>query len=173
MSQNRIERSRLRRDDSPFVFSSLSLDIRVLAICFGINERIFRPSILSRHMASTQPRRQCGSNDSCKQPAAANCEGCSQAFCIKHLLDHRQVLTQEMNILIDEHDQLQHSLGQQVINPESHPCYKAIDQWERESIVRIQRKAVQLREEISGKAVVHTKELLLKLRPVIGEISRR
>jgi hypothetical protein len=120
---------RLRRDDSPFVFSSLSLDIRALAICFGINERIFRPSILSQHMASTQPRRQCGSNDSCKQPAAAHCEECSQAFCIKHLLDHRQVLDQQMTVIIDEHDQLQHTLSQQAANPESHPCFKAIDQW--------------------------------------------
>lgn len=122
-------------------------------------------------MASTQPRRQCGSNDSCKQPAAANCEGCSQAFCIKHLLDHRQVLNQEMNILIGEHDQLQHTLGQQVVNRESHPYFEAINQWERESLTRIQRRAVQLREEISGMTVGHSKELLVKLRNISVKLA--
>ena len=115
-------------------------------------------------MAAAQVRRQCGNNESCKQPAAANCEGCSQAFCIKHLLNHRQALNDEMNIIIGDHDQLQHTLSQQAADPHSHSCLKAIDRWEQESIGKIQRKAVVLREQILGMTADHTKELLAKLR---------
>ncbi len=56
-------------------------------------------------MASSSTRKPCANNGGCKQPAAVNCEGCSQAFCIKHLLDHRRFLGEEMNVIISEHDQ--------------------------------------------------------------------
>ena len=53
-----------------------------------------------------------------------------------------------MNIIIDEHDQFQHALNQQTANSDSHPLIKQIDEWEKESIVKIQQKATELRQEL-------------------------
>ena len=118
-------------------------------------------------MASNSTRKSCGD---CKQFAAVNCEGCSRAFCVKHLLDHRNILHEEMNNIVVEHDQLHHILDQQRINSQLHPLIKRINQWEEESIEKIQHKAKQLREELLQHTVIHTNELLRKLRQISEKI---
>jgi hypothetical protein len=115
-------------------------------------------------MESTSTRKECEDGDGCKLPAAVDCRGCSQAFCIKHLLNHRGRLAEEMNIIIDEHDQFQHVLNQQIANSDSHPLIKQIDEWENESIVKIQQKATELRQELLQLTTVHSDDLSTKLR---------
>ena len=123
-------------------------------------------------MASSSTRKQCANGNGCKQMAAALCEGCSQALCegcsqalcTKHFIDHRRFLGEEMNGIISEHDQFQHTLNQKTTNPESHPLITQIDEWEKESIVKIRQKAKQLRQELLQLATVHLDELSKKLR---------
>jgi hypothetical protein len=79
-------------------------------------------------MASTSTRKQCSNDTGCKQMAAALCEGCSKALCTKHFIEHRRFLGEEMNVVISEHDQFQHTLNQQTKNPNSHPLITQIDE---------------------------------------------
>jgi hypothetical protein len=122
-------------------------------------------------MASSSTRKQCANGNGCKHMAAALCEGCSQALCTKHFIDHRHFLGEEMNVIISEHDQFQHTLNQKTTNLESHPLITQIDEWEKESIVKIRRKAKELRQELLQLATVHLDELSKKLRHLSGKLK--
>jgi hypothetical protein len=115
-------------------------------------------------MASSSTRKLCTNSDGCKQPAATNCEGCSQALCTKHFIDHRRLLSEEMNVIITEHDQFQQSLNQQTAQPELHPLIKQIDEWEKASIVKIRQKAKELRLQLLQLTTAHLDELSRNIR---------
>jgi uncharacterized protein YukE len=110
-------------------------------------------------------------SNGCKQPAAALCEGCSQALCTKHFIDHRRVLNEEMNVLVGEYDQLQHTINQQTDNLDSHALIIQIDEWERESIRKVQEKAKRLRRQLLPFTAVHTDELSKKLRQLSEKLN--
>jgi hypothetical protein len=90
-------------------------------------------------MTSSSTRKQCVNDNGCKQAAVTNCEGCSKAFCIKHFTDHRRLLNEEMNVIIDEHDHLKNILNQHMTKPDSHPFIDDINNWGKESIEKIQK----------------------------------
>jgi len=103
--------------------------------------------------------------------AATNCEGCLQAFCTKHLIEHRHVLGEELNVIISEHNQLQHTFNEQSKEPHTHPFVKRIDDWEKESIVKIQEKAKDLRLELIQLTTLHNDELSKKLRYLSEQLN--
>ena len=115
-------------------------------------------------MASSSTKKQCVYGDGCKQAAVTNCEGCSKAFCIKHMIDHRRLLDQEMNIIITEHDHLKNTLNQHITKSDSHPLIEEINKWEKESIAKIQTRAKELRQELLQSTGVHIDDLSKKLR---------
>ena len=122
-------------------------------------------------MASSSTRKLCANDNGCKQMAAAVCEGCSQSLCTKHFIDHRRYLAEEMNVVISDHDQLQHALNDKTSNPESHPLIMKINEWEKESIVKIRQKANELRQQLLQLATVHLDELSKKLRQLSGKLK--
>jgi hypothetical protein len=115
-------------------------------------------------MASSIIRKYCTKGDDCKQPAAALCEGCSKALCTKHFIDHRRLLGEEMVEIISEHNHFQYILNQETANPDSHPLFKQIDEWENESIVKIQRNAAALRGQLLHLITDRSDNLSKKLR---------
>jgi len=123
-------------------------------------------------MASSSTRKQCANDDGCKQAAVTNCEGCSKAFCIKHMIDHRRLLDEEMNVIIDEHDYLKNILNQQTTKPDSHSLIKEIDQWEKESITKIQKRAQELRQELFQSTSAYTSDLSKKLQQLSEQLKR-
>jgi len=121
-------------------------------------------------MASSSTRKLCANSDGCKLPTATKCEGCSQALCIKHFIDHRRLLSEEMNAFIIEHDQFQHSLNQQTAQPELHPLIKQIDEWEKASIIKIQQTAKELRLELLPFTTTHLDELSKNIRQLTEKL---
>jgi hypothetical protein len=65
-----------------------------------------------------------------------------------HYNSHRRLLREEITEIIGEQHQFQDTLQQQIINPELHPFIKQIDEWEKESIEKIQRRARELRQQL-------------------------
>jgi hypothetical protein len=118
-------------------------------------------------MASSSTKKQCANGDGCKQAAVTNCEGCSKAFCIKHMIDHRRLLDEEMNVIIDDHDHLKNTLNQHITKSDSHPLIKEINNWEKESIAKIQTRAKELRQELLQSTSAHVDDLSKKL----GQLS--
>jgi hypothetical protein len=73
------------------------------------------------------------------------CEGCQQTFCGKHSIEHRHGLASQLDCIMQEHDLLQQELGQ-LFN--EHSLFKKIDQWENESIRKIQVAAETARTDL-------------------------
>src|SRR5689334_16342849 len=77
-----------------------------------------------------------------KSGGVATCDGCQQSFCTKHFIEHRQELSQQMDNIGQEHDVLQRDLTSE---HGTHPLLARINQWEQESIEKIQTAAKSAR----------------------------
>lgn len=98
------------------------------------------------------------------------CEGCSQSFCPKHSIDHRNELNKQLEEIAVTHDLVQHSLNQQIEDAQQHPFLKKIDQWEKESIVKVRQVAEEARNEVLKGATQHTTQVKQKLRLLSNEL---
>lgn len=84
-------------------------------------------------MASCEIKNSCAKCD--KGAGVTTCNGCEKSFCLKHIVEHRQDLALELDQLGQEHDRFRHDL----LNDNSiHPILNRIDQWENESVTKIQ-----------------------------------
>ncbi|CAF0899647.1 unnamed protein product [Adineta steineri] len=75
-----------------------------------------------------------------------SCEGCSKEFCFIHLTEHQQRLNEELNCIIDDYNKFKQRINEQKQNPQNHSLIEQINQWEIESIDKIQQKAKGCRE---------------------------
>ena len=73
------------------------------------------------------------------------CYGCESAFCTKHFIEHRQELSQQMDDVGQVHDVLRKDLTNEL---GSHPALAQINQWEQESIIKIQTAAQSARVDL-------------------------
>jgi hypothetical protein len=73
------------------------------------------------------------------------CDGCQQSFCGKHVIEHRQNLAKQLDVIMQEHDLLQQELGQSSID---NSLLKQINKWEKESITKIQVAAEAARADL-------------------------
>ena len=69
------------------------------------------------------------------------CPGCSEGFCFDHLLQHRTDLSEELDQRQNDYNKLRQELTDQKIKFKTHPSLQRIDQWEKESIDKIQHVA--------------------------------
>ncbi|CAF4205189.1 unnamed protein product, partial [Adineta steineri] len=76
------------------------------------------------------------------------CEGCSNRFCSIHLAEHQQRLNEELNHIIDDYNVFKERINEQKQNPHNHSLIKQINQWETDSIAKIQQKAKDCREDV-------------------------
>jgi hypothetical protein len=76
------------------------------------------------------------------------CRGCSKDFCFDHLTEHRQLLKEQLHSIQDGYNQLRQSIIDLKNNSEKHPLIKQIDQWEKDSIIKIKQKAKQCRDQL-------------------------
>ncbi|CAF1238191.1 unnamed protein product [Adineta steineri] len=83
-----------------------------------------------------------------KEKITYPCDGCSQRFCLIHLPEHQQKLNEELNHIIDDYNEFTERINGQKQNLHNHSLIKQINQWERNSIERIQQKAQECRETV-------------------------
>lgn len=91
---------------------------------------------------------QCEKNLSCrscldhdtKNLCIAHCLGCRDVFCVEHLIEHRRNLTEEINQLIERHENLKKKLLDEQ--------FQLIDQWEIDMIEWIRRHTNEVKEKI-------------------------
>ncbi|CAF4313309.1 unnamed protein product, partial [Adineta steineri] len=69
------------------------------------------------------------------------CKGCSSEYCYEHLGEHRHELNQDFEILTNNYNQFQQRINEQKQNPQNSSLIKKINQWENESIEKIQQIA--------------------------------
>jgi len=77
------------------------------------------------------------------------CEGCSQIFCRKHVNEHRDMLSHQLDEIVLQHDILQQTIIDQNDGKNiQHSLLKQIDQWEKDSILKIQQTAEEARQQL-------------------------
>ncbi|CAF1473724.1 unnamed protein product [Adineta steineri] len=93
-------------------------------------------------MAMANNKRKCFTCH--KENNTYTCEGCLKRFCSRHIPEHQQKLNDELSHIIIDYDQLKQKINEQ--NRQNHSLINQIDQWEMESIEKIQQKAQSYRE---------------------------
>jgi hypothetical protein len=107
-----------------------------------------------------------------KEKATLKCSGCSQDFCYAHLTDHRQELSQQLDDIEVNRDLFRQTLNEQTNNPQKHSFIKQIDQWENDSIKKIEQTAKQCRELVLQHTTGHIQQIevnLTKLTDLLRE----
>jgi hypothetical protein len=98
-----------------------------------------------------------------KEKRAVRCEGCSQLFCFDHLPDHRLELSAQLDDIEVHRDIFRQTLNEQTTNPKKHSLIKQIDQWEEDSIRKIQQTAKECRKQILRHSSEHIKNTEMNL----------
>lgn len=80
-----------------------------------------------------------------KSAGIAICSGCQKQFCVKHFLEHRTDLSAQMDRVGEQHDLIRRDFNK---DPVEHPLQARIDQWEQETIVKIQVAAEAARADL-------------------------
>jgi uncharacterized Fe-S cluster-containing radical SAM superfamily protein len=86
-----------------------------------------------------------------KSAGIFRCEGCIQVFCRKHLNEHRDLLSHQLDEIVLEHDTLQQTILENKDKQNNqHRILKQIDKWERDSMVKIQQVAEEARQQVKA-----------------------
>ncbi len=102
----------------------------------------------------------------CANKAAGifRCEGCLNVFCRKHLNEHRDLLSHQLDEIVFEHDTLQQNIVENRSKQNNqHPILKEIDQWEKNSIMKIQQLAEEARQQVKSSTNSQTGSLKEKI----------
>ncbi len=98
--------------------------------------------------SSTITRAPCATCDN-KGVGIFKCEGCSQIFCRKHVNEHRENLSHQLDEIVLEHDTLQQTLAEQNDQDTNrHSLLRQIEEWEKDSIIKIQQAAEETRKQV-------------------------
>ena len=73
------------------------------------------------------------------------CRGCRQAFCAKHVDEHRQKLAKEVANLAEEHELLRNEINRET---DAQLLLSLVNKWEQESISKISRAAETARTDL-------------------------
>ena len=84
-----------------------------------------------------------------KGAGVTTCDGCQQCFCTKHFVEHREELSQRMDLIREDQQRFQRETTSiNVKEVSKHPFLTKIDSWERESIAKIQLAAETSRNQL-------------------------
>ena len=104
-----------------------------------------------------------------KEKITYPCDGCTSRFCIEDLTKHRTDLSQQLDQIQSDHDQLRENLNDQKLNPMQHSLIREIDQWESDAIKKIQQTAQQCRDSWMH----YANQLLLKMERKLNDLSEQ
>ncbi|CAF1288872.1 unnamed protein product [Adineta ricciae] len=96
-------------------------------------------------MATVIGKKPCAKCNKGEGGGVTTCNGCRQIFCTKHFVEHRLELSHQMDTISQDHDILRDELAK---DSSTHSILTRIDNWEQESISRIQAAAENARIEL-------------------------
>lgn len=99
-----------------------------------------------------------------KKGSTFTCNGCEQAFCLKHTADHREELLQQIDVLGQQHDLLKRDA---IEDTRIKTILVQIDRWEQELIEKIQLSADKARTDLQR----FTKKSRTSLNVSIDQLS--
>ncbi|CAF1356800.1 unnamed protein product [Adineta ricciae] len=118
-------------------------------------------------MATSTSKVQCVT--CAKDKGTVQCHGCSQSFCFKHLLDHRQQLNQQFDEIEMTRDLFRQTLTEYSNNLQKHLLIHEIDRWEQDSINLIRKTAEEARQHMHK----HTTKHLSKMEKKLNDLTKQ
>ncbi|CAF1122685.1 unnamed protein product [Adineta steineri] len=100
------------------------------------------------------------------------CKGCSKHFCLMDLTEHRQILNNELHHIANEYNEFKQTVNEQKENPQSFPLIKQINQWEINSIAKIQQKAQEYRETVIKSSQTCINDIEMKFNDLSEQIKQ-
>jgi len=107
-----------------------------------------------------------------KERATLKCSGCSQDFCYNHLADHRQELSVQLDEMEINRDVFRETLTEKTTNPKQHSLIKQIDQWEDDSIRKIQQTAKECRNLVLQQITEHINQIEVNLAELTDQFRQ-
>jgi hypothetical protein len=123
-------------------------------------------------MATSSTQKSCARGNDCKQSAVITCEGWSTAFCMKHMNDHRRLLDEKIKPIISQCDSLKKVLNGQTTEPDINILLKKIDNWEKQSIAKIQQEAKKCRQRLRQPNTVLMSDSSKKLQELSEQLKK-
>ncbi|CAF3722898.1 unnamed protein product [Adineta steineri] len=121
-------------------------------------------------MAMANNKKQCFKCN--KDKITYHCEGCSKRFCLTHLTEHQQNLNEELNHLINNYDEFKQRINEQKQNTQNHSLIEQINQWEINSIEKIQQKAQDCRKSLIESSQTFINEIEMKFNDLSEQMKQ-
>ena len=107
-----------------------------------------------------------------KEKSAVRCEGCQQIFCYDHLSHHRQQLSEQLGEIEINRDLFRQTLNEQIQHPQQSTLIKQIDQWEYESIRKIQQTAKECKQLLLQRTNEHFHQIEMRLSKLTDQLRQ-
>ncbi|CAF1237990.1 unnamed protein product [Adineta steineri] len=107
-----------------------------------------------------------------KEKITYSCEGCSKRFCFMDLAEHKQILNDELNHIINDYDEFKQTINERKKNPQNHSLIKQINQWETISIEIIQQKAQECRKIVINSLQTFMDDIEMKFTDLSEQVKQ-
>ncbi|CAF0927009.1 unnamed protein product [Adineta steineri] len=121
-------------------------------------------------MTTANNRKRCFSCS--RENNTYTCEGCSKRFCSIHIPEHHQRLNEELNHIIDDYNKFKQTINEQKQSPHDLSLVNQVNQWERNSIAKIQQKAKECREIVIKSSQTLLNDIEIKFNGLSEQIQR-
>jgi predicted transcriptional regulator len=119
-------------------------------------------------MATSSGRTRCVTCG--KENATSKCAGCLHDFCLNHLVEHRQQLSKQSDEIEVSRDIFRQTLTEQSNEPQKHSLIKQIDEWEHDSINKIQQTGKEVNQVLFRHIAKHITQLENKLNKLTDQL---
>jgi len=120
-------------------------------------------------MATETGKTRCVNCD--KEKATLRCGGCLQEFCNKHLGNHRQELNKQLDEIEMNRDIFRQLLTQHIQQPNNDTLIQQINEWEQNSIKKIQQSAEEARQVAAKSTHEYIHQIEIKLNKLNDDLK--
>ncbi|CAF3054382.1 unnamed protein product [Rotaria sp. Silwood2] len=94
-------------------------------------------------------------------------------YCHEHYLQHREDLNRQLEILSNERNSLMNKIEQQKAEPQQHALMKKIDEWEHDSIAKIQQVAKEAKQTLLSHIDEFFPKVEQRMSPLTDELCQK
>lgn len=104
------------------------------------------------------------------QKNTVKCGGCARDFCITRRNEHHQELSDQLARTEDRYNQFKNNIEERQPVFHRHPLIKQIDDWEKQSIEKIQQEADKVRSQVLARIDAAAADLNSQLKRLTEQL---
>lgn len=106
-----------------------------------------------------------------KEKPTYSCDGCSKKFCFAHLQEHRQEISKDLDGIANDFEQFKQAVIERKQNPQNSSLLKQIDQWEQQSVEKIQSTALECRKTVMAHTDIFINDIEKKIQQLAEQLT--